>query len=50
MWEKNDTIGKKKKPPAKYKWELTAVIPLIPIVEINHRLPILHLQNDATYI
>ena len=40
----------KEKIPSKHKWELSAVIPLIPIVGVNHRLPILHISNRMIYI
>ena len=47
----NDRIGKRKgKNPAKDKWELTAVIPLMSIVGVNPRLPILHLSKIMVHI
>ena len=39
-----------RKKPAKYKWEIPAVIPLIPIVGVNHCLPILHLSKRMVHI
>ena len=51
VWEKNDRIGKiKEKNPAKDKWELSAVIPLMQIVGVNHRLPILHMSKKMVHI
>ena len=47
---KNDRIGKRKeKNPGKDKWELPSVIPLIPIVGVNHRLAILHLSKRMVH-
>ena len=41
MWGVNDRIGKgKEKVPGKYEWETLAVIPLMPLVWVNNRLPI----------
>ena len=40
----------KKTIPAKYKWEIPAVIPLMPIVGVNHCLPILHLSPKMVHI
>ena len=42
MWKKNDRIGKKR--------ELLTVIPLMPIVGVNHRLRILHLSKRMVHI
>ena len=33
---------KKRKVPGKYKWETPDIIPLMPLVGVNHRQPILH--------
>ena len=46
---KNDRIGKRKN-LAKYKWEIPSVITLMPIVGVNHRLPILHLFKRMVHI
>ena len=40
----------KKKNPEKDKWELPAVIPLMPIVGVNNRLPVLHLSKRMVHI
>ena len=51
MWVKNDRIGKRKeKNLAKDKWELPAVIPLVPILGVNHSLPILHMSKIMVHI
>ena len=47
MWEKNDIIGKT---PEKDKLELTSVIPLIPIVGVNHLISILNLSKRMVHI
>ena len=49
MFGKNDRIGHKKK-SAKDKWELSAVIPLVPIVWANHHLTILHMSKIMVHI
>ena len=36
--------------PAKDKWYITAVIPIMPILVFNHRLPILHLSKRMVHI
>ena len=36
--------------PAKEEWEIPDVIPLMPIVGVNHRLPILHLSKRIVHI
>ena len=36
--------------PAKYKWELPDIIPLMSIVGFNHCLPILHLSKIIVHI
>ena len=38
-----------KKVQAKDKWEIIAIIPLIPIVGVNHRLPILHTSKRMVH-
>ena len=38
------------KSSAKYKLEIPAVIPLIPIVGVNNRLPILHMSKRMVHI
>ena len=38
-------IELEKKVPAKDKWEILASIPLMTIVCVNHRLPILHMYK-----
>ena len=43
-------LAKKIKPPAKYKWELPAVIPLMPIVGVNNSLPILYMSKIMVHI
>ena len=43
-------LAKEKKKSEKDKWELPVVIPLIPIVGVNHRLPILHLYKIIIHI
>ena len=43
-------IELEKKIPAKDKWEITAVIPLMKIVGVNHRLPILHMSKIMVHI
>ena len=48
MWEKNDRIGKIII-PEKYKWEIPTVITLMPILGVNHRLPILHLSKRMVH-
>ena len=40
----------KKKNLAKDKWELPSVIPLIPIVGFNHRLPTLHMSKMTVHV
>ena len=50
MWKKYYRIGKEKNIPAKDKWEIPAVIPLMPIVGLNHRLPILHMNKIMLHI
>ena len=39
-----------KKIPAKDKWELPAIIPLMPIVGVNIHLPILHMSKIMVHI
>ena len=39
-----------KKNPAKDKWEVPTVIPLIPIVGVYHRLPKLHMSKIMVHI
>ena len=39
-----------KKNPARDEWEISAVIPLMPIVGVNHRLPILHMSKIMVHI
>ena len=42
----NDIIGKrKKKLPGKHKWETLDVIPLMPLVGLNHHQPILYMSK-----
>ena len=41
---------KKNKIPAKNKVEIPTVTPLMPIVGVNHRLPILHLSKIMVHI
>ena len=42
----DDRTGKRKeKIPAKDKREIPDIVPLIPIVGVNNRLPILHLSK-----
>ena len=36
--------------PAKYKWKLPDVIPLIPIIGVNRCLPILHISKRIIHI
>ena len=36
--------------PEKDKWEIPTVIPLMPIVGVNHRLTILHMSKIMVYI
>ena len=50
VWRKNDRIGKRKKIPAKDKWKLPGVIPLMPIVGVNCRLTILHMSKIMVHI
>ena len=38
------------KVPAKYKWEIPDIIPLMPIVGVNHRLPLSHLSKIMVHI
>ena len=45
---KHSRIGKKN--PAKDKWEVPTVIPLIPIVGVYHRLPKLHMSKRMVHI
>ena len=40
MWEKRN-----KKSPGKDKWETLVVIPLMPLVGVNCRQPILHMSK-----
>ena len=48
---KNDRIGKRKENIlAKDKWEIPAVIPLMPIVGVNHHLPILRMSKIMVHI
>ena len=35
---------------SKIKWELPTVIPLMPTVGVNHRLPILHMSKITVHI
>ena len=35
----------KKNVPGKDKWEIPAIIPIIKLVGVNHRLPILHMSK-----
>ena len=46
---KNDRIGQKKI-QAKYKWELPAIITLMPIVGVKHCPPILHMYKRMVHI
>ena len=39
-----------KKNPANDRWELPAFIPLMPIVGVNHRLPILYMSKIMVHI
>ena len=51
MWGENDRIGKRKQTiTAKDKWELPAVIPLMPIVGVNNCLPLLYLSKIMVHI
>ena len=51
MWGKNDIIGKiKGNIPAKDKWKLTTIIPLMLIVGFNNCLPILNLSKIMEHI
>ena len=51
MWGGNDRIGKRKeKLPVKDKWEMPAIIRLMPIVGVNNCLPILHLFKIMVHI
>ena len=51
VWDNNDRIGERKyKNLAKDKWELPDVIPIMPIVGVNHSLPILHLSKRMVHI
>ena len=43
---KKTELETKIKSPKKYKWEIPANITLMPIVGVNHRLPILHLSKE----
>ena len=45
---KNDRIGKKI--PVEDKWEIPAIIPLMPILGVNHRLSILNLSKIMVHI
>ena len=48
---KNDRISKRKeKILEKYKWELPAVITIMPIVGVNQRLPIIHISKIMVHI
>ena len=42
---KNDRNGKEKHLSVKYKWKTPTIIPLMPIVGLNHRQPILHMSK-----
>ena len=47
----NDRIGgKKRKKETKYRWETLNVIPLLPLVGVNHRQPILHMFKIIVHI
>ena len=41
----NDIIGEKNKNPVKDKWETLNFIPLMPLVGVNYRQPILHMST-----
>ena len=45
MWVKNDRIKKEKKNPGKDKWGKIGVVPLMPLVGVNHCQPILHMSK-----
>ena len=48
---KYDIIGKREQEtPAKDKWEITAVIQLMPIVGVNYCLPILNMSKRMVHI
>ena len=47
MREKYDRIKKK---PSKYKWEYCDVISLFSLLEVNHRLTLLHMSKGFVYI
>ena len=48
---KNDRISKRKeKILEKYKWELPAVITIMPIVGVNQSLPIIHMSKIMVHI
>ena len=38
-----------RKIPAKYKWEIPSVIPLMPIVGVNNCLPIIHISKRMVH-
>ena len=46
----NDRIGERKEKKTKYRWETLDVIPLLPLVGVNHRQPILHMSKIMVYI
>ena len=50
MWGKRLNWKSKIKIPAEYIWRLPDVIPLMPIVGVNHRLPILHMSKIMVHI
>ena len=43
-------IEKKIKIETKYRWETLDVIPLLPLVGVNHRQPILHMSKILVYM
>ena len=38
------------KTPSKYKWEYCDVIPLLPLLGVNHRQPLLHMSKIFVFI
>ena len=51
MRAKDNRIWKiKYKIPTKYKWGNCDVVPLLPLLGVNHRLPILHMSKTFFYI
>ena len=45
MRGRNDRFGKRKKVPGKYGLETLAVIPILLLVGVNHRQPILYMSK-----